>query len=220
MSSRVRIKMCGMTRAEDIAAAVALGVDALGFIFYAPSQRNISIAHAKKLIQDVPPLVSCVAVLVNPDVEFVDQVLTALPIHCLQFHGDESPSFCGQFKTPYIKAIPAIDREQINRQTSDYGDACAFLLDTPASGRYGGTGQTFDWTMVPTQMTKPIILAGGLNSANVQHAVTVLQPYAVDVCSGVEERPGIKDHRKMNEFVSILSMCSQGGKGEKNKITG
>ena len=204
MSYRVRIKVCGMTRAADIIEAIELGVDALGFIFYAGSKRAITLAQAKNLIKEVSPFVTSVAVVVNPHSEFVKQLLSEIPIHCLQFHGDESPAFCSQFNVPYIKAIAAVSSQQIQKQIAEHSRACGFLFDTPARGTYGGTGQTFDWHRLPVYDEKPIILAGGLNSTNVQQAVTLLRPYAVDVCSGVEKIFGCKDHSKMREFVSAV----------------
>ena len=204
MTIRTRIKMCGMTRSEDVAQAVDLGVDALGFIFYSGSKRYLSLAQAKKLLKEIPPFVTRVAVLVNPAIVLVNQLLLELSIDCLQFHGEESPEFCSQFNVPYIKAIPALSMAQIEQQINRYSEASGILIDTPAPGIYGGTGQTFDWNMMPKLRTKPLILSGGLNAENVKKAVTIVQPYAVDVCSGIESQPGIKDSVKMKEFVAAI----------------
>ena len=141
----------------------------------------------------------------NPDLKLVEHLIAELPLACLQFHGNETPQFCSQFNMPYIKAIPAIDRTQLQCQINEYQDACGFLVDTPANGVYGGTGQSFDWTMLPSHCEKPMILAGGLNVLNVQQAVTSVRPYAIDVCSGIEKSPGIKDHVKMKAFMAALT---------------
>lgn len=197
---RVRIKMCGMTRRNDVEQAIALGVDALGFIFYPQSSRYVSMEKASALMQDLPVFVSTVAVFVNPAVENVWQVLNTLPVHYLQFHGQESASFCQQFQYAYIKALPAHSRSDILAGVAAHPHAAAILLDTP-SCTHGGTGQVFDWQMIPNLLPRPLILAGGLQVANVNTAISQCSPYAVDVCSGIETAPGIKDHDKMSQFV-------------------
>jgi phosphoribosylanthranilate isomerase len=193
-----------MTRKEDIAYATALGVDAIGLIFYPQSSRCVSIAKAKKLLSKRSVFVDVVAVLVNPSATFVDEIVTELPGVWLQFHGEESPEFCSQFKKPYIKAVRVSSAAAIYQCNTDYHDAAAILLDTPSLTSYGGTGKTFDWDLIPQDLDKPIVLAGGLNATNVGKAVNRCLPYAVDVCSGVEASPGIKDHGKMSEFVEVL----------------
>lgn len=191
--------MCGMTRDADIAAAIQLGVDALGFIFYPQSPRYLSISHAAHLLKNPPPLVEIVGVFVNPSAEWVKEVLQEVPLSCLQFHGTESPAFCEQFDRPYIKAIAATTTEAISEESKAHSHAIAVLLDTP-SKRHGGTGKAFDWQMIPP-LEKPIIIAGGVNAHNVKAVIAACNPYAVDVCSGVEVKPGIKDHDKMRQFV-------------------
>lgn len=200
---RVRIKMCGMTQEQDIAQAIALGVDAIGLIFYSKSARCISIKQAKKLLNKSPVFVDVVAVLVNPTSSQVDEIISELPIQWLQFHGEESPEFCSQFKKPYIKAIQATSTQAIERVVAQHKHATAILLDTP-SVQHGGSGKVFDWELIPKNLQKPIILAGGLNVANVRQAVNLHSPYAVDVCSGVEASAGVKDHDKMSQFVNAL----------------
>ena len=202
--SRVRIKMCGMTRANDIAHAIALGVDAIGLIFYPKSSRYVNLAAAKSLLQTLPAFVDVVAVFVNPQVNFVTQVIKELPIQCLQFHGDESPEFCGQFGLPYVKAVSATSLQTITQMVTIYPQAAAILLDTPSSTARGGTGVKFDWQIIPKIMARPLILAGGLDSLNVGAAITACAPYAVDVCSGIEVSAGIKDHEKMSQFVTSV----------------
>lgn len=201
---RTRIKMCGMTRANDIAHAIALGVDAIGLIFYPKSSRYVNLAEAKSLLQTLPAFVNAVAVFVNPEVDFVTQVINELPVQCLQFHGDESPEFCGQFGLPYIKVVSATSLLTITQMVTIHPKASAILLDTPSSTARGGSGVTFDWQIIPKLMARPLILAGGLDSLNVSAAITACAPYAVDVCSGIEVSPGIKDHEKMSQFVTSV----------------
>lgn len=200
----MRVKMCGMTRSEDIAHAVHLGVDAIGLIFYSKSPRCISINQAKILLKDLPAFVDSVAVLVNPGRDFVQEVIEELPIQILQFHGDEQAQFCQQFNIPFIKAVHADSKESIHQAARDYAFARALLLDTPSVSVRGGTGCTFDWNIIPKNEAKPYILAGGLDESNVFEAIKVCHPYAVDLCSGIEIEPGIKDHRKMSRFMQKL----------------
>lgn len=196
--------MCGMTRVEDVAHAISLGVDALGFIFYAKSKRVISIKQAGIILRNLPPFVDAVAVMVNPTKEFVDQLLAELPIQLLQFHGDESQEFCQQFNRPFIKAIHPLEPKQIFELTQKFSSAQAVLFDTPSDSAKGGTGLTFDWKLIPNGLSKPYILAGGLNEFNVANAIKMSQPFAVDVCSGIEALPGVKDHMKMNRFIKAI----------------
>lgn len=204
MSKRVRIKFCGMTRQEDISYAAMLGVDAIGLIFAQQSSRFISLSQAKKILINLPPFLDVIAVLVNPSQDFVYQIINELAITALQFHGNESPEFCSQFAKPYIKAMQVISTETVTSDSRMYPTASAFLLDTPSSESYGGTGQIFNWDLIPKNLPKPIILAGGLNAANVKTAIDKCSPYAVDICSGIEASPGIKDHQKMQLFVNAL----------------
>jgi phosphoribosylanthranilate isomerase len=199
---RVRVKMCGMTREADISNAVSLGVDAVGFIFYERSKRYITPEQAGKLSAMLPAFVDAVAVFVNPTVKWVNTVLNTVNVQYLQFHGEESAEFCRQFAKPYIKVVAAISPEIIKEACRLHPAATAILLDTPTA-EHGGSGQTFDWQILPKNPTKPIILAGGLTAANV-HEARQYDIFAVDVCSGVEAAPGIKDHHKMKEFVKAL----------------
>lgn len=192
-----------MTRLEDIEHAIDLGVDAIGLIFYPHSLRCVSIEQAQKLTKNLPPFVELVAVLVNPDEKLVYSVLDALPIQLLQFHGDESAAFCEQFNTPFIKAIAPVNAECIRSQVKQFTNAAAVLFDTPSPTR-GGTGLSFDWKMIPTDLAKPYVLAGGLNDLNIRDALKASNPYAVDVCSGIEVSPGIKDPIKMSRFIKTL----------------
>ncbi len=204
MAQCTRVKMCGMTRAGDIANAVTLGVDAIGLIFYQHSARHVTVEHAKIILKAVSVFVDVVAVFVNPSVSLVQRVITELPVHYLQFHGDESPEFCEQFAYPYIKAMHAISTDAINFLLGKHQQAMAILLDTPSATHHGGSGIPFDWRIIPQNTSMPIILAGGLHASNIGAAIRGCVPYAVDVCSGVEASPGIKDLKKMNQFVTAL----------------
>lgn len=201
--TRIRIKMCGMTCTTDIAHAISLGVDAIGLIFYEKSPRFITIEQAELILQNIPAFVDVVAVFVNSSAEYVTKVVTELPIQLLQFHGNESPEFCAQFNRPYIKTIPATSAKDITQQAESHNKAAAVLLDTP-SAQQGGSGIAFDWQVIPRHLSKPLVLAGGLNAENVVSAISSCSPYAVDVCSGIELSAGIKDHSKMNLFVNAL----------------
>lgn len=202
--SRVRVKMCGMTRSEDVAHAIHLGVDAIGLVFYTTSSRYISIDKAKAILADIPPFVDVVAVLVNPEPTFVYQLINELPIQLLQFHGDESPTFCQQFHKPYIKAVQPRNTAQIQEAIEKFEQARAILLDSPNDIYRGGSGTTFDWQIIPPDLAKSYILAGGLNQSNVAAAIKACKPYAVDVCSGIELLPGVKDEQKMSEFIKAV----------------
>lgn len=201
---RPRVKLCGMTRTEDIACAIDLGADAIGLIFYEKSSRCVTVEKARQLLKNIPPFITITAVVVNPARALVEQIITQLPVDLLQFHGDESPEYCQQFNRPFIKAIAAESESYIQQMSAHYTHARAILLDTPSALSKGGTGMTFDWLMIPQQTSKPFILAGGLNAANIRQAVNRCAPYAVDVCSGIEASPGIKDHQKMNELMRTL----------------
>lgn len=196
--------MCGMTRKDDLAYAVSLGVHAVGVIFYENSPRCLSIEQARTLLAEVPPFVEVVAVLVNPAPKLVQEILTALPVGLLQFHGDESPEFCQSFGAPFIKTIAAQNSKHIEKEAANFPSAKGLLLDSASALGRGGTGVTFDWSIIPATLPKPYILAGGLNPENVLEAVQTVHPYAIDVCSGIEAAPGIKDHKKMKKLISSL----------------
>lgn len=196
----VRVKICGITRGADLHAAVAAGADALGFVFTDRSKRVLKVAQAAGLVAEVPAFVSRVALFMNQDPKWVADVLDRVPVNLLQFHGDEDADYCRQFGLPYIKAVSMSSARVLAQAQNDYRDAAALLLDSHAPGGVGGTGQQFDWSMVP-QASMPLVLAGGLDPGNVRQAVVRVKPWAVDVSSGVEDAPGIKNPVKMRDFI-------------------
>jgi phosphoribosylanthranilate isomerase len=198
----VRVKICGLTRVEDVQTACALGADAIGLVFYPPSPRAVTIEQAQQALVNVPPFVTVTALFVDPSVEAVQAVLQALPsVSLLQFHGDESPEFCRSFGRAYIKAIPMRDDVDLQQEANRFSDALGLLVDTYKPNVPGGSGESFDWHRVPHNLTKPIILAGGLTADNVNAAIAQVKPFAVDVSGGVEVSKGIKDAQKMAQFI-------------------
>ena len=197
----MRIKICGLTRPQDIQDAVTQGADALGFVLYAPSPRAVTAEQAAQLIKHAPAFVTTVALFVNETAENVSHALAVCPFDLLQFHGDESPEFCRQFNRPYMKAIRVRSTDDIHSAVQQYPDAKALLLDAYVENLPGGTGQAFDWRLIP-QLDIPWVLAGGLNANNVADAVIQVQPFAVDVSGGVEASKGIKDVNKIKDFIS------------------
>jgi phosphoribosylanthranilate isomerase len=202
--SRVRIKMCGMTRYEDVQHAATLGADAIGFIFYDKSPRHIRVDQAKAIVEHGLGNLDLVAVVVNPSLDFMHQLLAEIPVSLLQFHGDESPEFCAQFHVPFIKSVHPLSAQHIQQEANRFKEARALLFDTASTAARGGTGQTFDWQIIPEKLTIPYLVAGGLNPDNVSQAIRSCTPYAVDVCSGIEISPGIKDHQKMHRFIQAV----------------
>ncbi|HEY6096011.1 MAG TPA: phosphoribosylanthranilate isomerase [Gallionellaceae bacterium] len=197
-----RIKICGITRKEDALAAARCGADALGLVFYEKSPRHVSVAQAQQLAAVVPPFVSLVGLFVNASADFVRATLQAVPLDVLQFHGDEAPEFCPQFGRPYLKAIrvkPGVDLVQC---AADYASAQGLLLDAFVEGTPGGTGEAFDWGLIPHNLPLPVILSGGLHAGNVAAGIRQVRPWAVDVSSGVEAGKGIKDVAKIAAFIN------------------
>ncbi len=206
---RTRIKICGITRAEDADAAVEAGADALGLVFYPPSPRAVNVGQAVDAVGNVPAFVSVTALFVNPTVEEVQRVLDSVRIDLIQFHGDEDDDFCRQFKRPYIKALRVRQASDVVASCLRFPGALAILLDSYKPGVPGGTGETFDWSLIPETPPKPIILAGGLEPENVASAITQIRPFAVDISGGVEASKGIKDHCKIEEFVNEVYRVDQ-----------
>jgi phosphoribosylanthranilate isomerase len=199
--SKVRIKICGLTRNQDVQVAVAEGADALGFVLYAPSPRAVTAEQAASLIKHAPAFVTTVALFVDESAEEIYRALDVCSFDLLQFHGDESPEFCRQFNRPYMKAIRVRSAEDIHRAVQQYPDTKALLLDAYVENLPGGTGQAFDWRLIP-ELSIPWVLAGGLNANNVADAVNQVKPFAVDVSGGVEASKGIKDVQKIKDFIS------------------
>lgn len=198
--NRVRSKICGITRPEDLAAAIAAGADAIGLVFYAKSRRYVSLAQAAALVRQVPAFVTVTGLFVDAEPEWVREAIASVPLDLLQFHGDESPDYCQQFHRPYIKAVRVQPGVDLLQYAASYAGARGLLLDAFVAGQPGGTGQTFDWQLVPQDLPLPLILSGGLSAENVAAAIRAVQPFAVDVSSGVEVEPGIKDAGKMQAF--------------------
>ena len=200
--NRVRIKFCGLTRADDVAAACALGVDALGFVLTRRSKRYVDLDAACALRAAVAPFVSLVALVMDDEPAWIAEVISRLAPDLLQFHGAESAAFCAAFGRPYLKAVPmGSDGVDVAACACEHDRAAGFLLDSHALGEQGGSGRRFDWARMPRDIGRPLILAGGLDAANVADAVRVARPYALDVSSGIESAPGIKDFEKMKLFV-------------------
>ncbi|MCF8177262.1 MAG: phosphoribosylanthranilate isomerase [Sulfuritalea sp.] len=201
---RTRIKICGITRDADLAAAVEAGADAIGFVFYPPSPRFVGPAQAAKLVAQVPAFVTSVGLFVNESPQVVREVLDRLPLGLLQFHGDEDAAYCSQFGKPWIKAArvrPGFDLLEYAAAFAGASGAAGLLLDAHVDG-YGGGGETFDWTLIPRSLPLPVILSGGLHPGNIAQAVQSVRPWAVDVSSGVEMAKGIKDAQRIIEFIA------------------
>ncbi|MEW9898575.1 phosphoribosylanthranilate isomerase [Chitinivorax sp. PXF-14] len=197
-----RIKICGLTRACDVDAAVSAGADALGFVFYGKSPRYVEPPQAAKLVAGMPPFVTSVGLFVDAAADEVVHALKTGRLDLLQFHGDESPGYCEQFDRPYIKAVRVKPGLNLLEYAERYASARGLLLDAYVEGVPGGTGATFDWTLIPPQLPLPVILSGGLDAANVESAARAVRPWAVDVSSGVESSKGIKDASKIAAFIN------------------
>jgi phosphoribosylanthranilate isomerase len=209
---RTRIKLCGLSRAEDVDHAVELGADAIGLVFYPPSPRSISVAQALELARRVPPFVTVVGLFVNADAAWFNEVTQTVPLAMLQFHGDETPERCaalaGGARLPWLRAL----RVGADTRTADlvessfnYASATGLLLDTLVTG-YGGGGKVFDWSLIPAEIARRAVLSGGLNAQNVTDAIHRVRPYAVDVSSGIEVpgAKGVKDRARMLAFVRAV----------------
>ena len=196
-----RIKICGITTLNDALAASNAGADALGLVFYSPSPRAIKIEQAKEICKKLPPFITKVGLFVNAEPKEVFEAINMLPLDLLQFHGEESSEYCEQFNKPWIKAIRVNTMTDIKKQVKDYHNAQGILLDTYVEGIQGGTGSQFDWSLIPSDLNKPIILAGGLTCDNITQAINQIRPYAVDTSGGVEIAKGVKDHNKIKIFI-------------------
>lgn len=198
---RTRIKICGITREEDLASVVHCGADALGLVFYPPSPRYLDAGRATRLARRVPPFVTLVGLFVNENAAVVRRIVDAVPLQLLQFHGEEDAAYCAQFGLPYIKAARVRPGLDLLEYAALFPDARGLLLDAHVDS-YGGAGQTFDWGLIPQGLSLPLILSGGLHAGNVVAAIKTVRPWAVDVSSGVEVAGGVKDGQKIAEFVA------------------
>lgn len=196
----VKIKICGLTRSVDVAAAVQAGADALGFVFAPGSKRTLETRRAAELVAKVPAFVTRTGLFMDQEAESVERVIARVPLNLLQFHGNESADFCRRFGLPYIKAVSMPADRAVEQAEREYTDAAALLLDSHAPGGVGGTGRVFDWSAVP-ESRLPLVLAGGLGPGNVRQAIEQVRPWAVDVSSGVETAPGIKSEELIREFI-------------------
>jgi len=201
-SSVTRIKICGITREQDLITVTNSGADAIGLVFYEKSPRHVSVQQAAELMRHLPPFVTLVGLFVNPTVDYVREVLAKASLDVLQFHGEETPDFCAQFGKPYLKAIRVKAGVDLVECAARFADAQGLLLDAYVEGTQGGTGESFDWALIPQNLPLPVILSGGLHAGNVAEAVKQVRPYAVDVSSGVEASKGIKDAAKVAAFVN------------------
>jgi phosphoribosylanthranilate isomerase len=205
---RTRIKFCGLTRAEDVAAAVDLGVDAIGFVLYPPSPRYVPIEVLERLVARVPAFVTTVGLFVNAPRATIIQVLGRVPLGALQFHGDETPEACAGYPIPWLRAArvqPGLDLLEFEQR---YPNARAILLDAHVDG-YGGGGESFDWSLIPKEIAPRAVLSGGLSEQNVTEAIARVRPFAVDVSSGIERDKGLKDPARMRRFVEAVRAADQ-----------
>jgi len=217
MTQRTRIKICGLTREEDVAAAVQAGADAIGFVFYPESPRYVTPARAAQLARAVPPFVSTVGLFVNPALDEIQQVLAQAPLTLLQFHGDETPAHCAELAAASVRPFVRAARIGASTKSADlleyeraYRSASPFftglLLDTLVE-QYGGSGKVFDWSLIPKELAPRAVLSGGLSVLNATDAVLGVRPYAVDISSGVEAAKGIKDAAKINAFIDAVRLA-------------
>ena len=205
----MQVKICGITNSEDARAAVDAGADAIGLIFYQGSKRCIDERLAAEIVSLLPPYTSINALFVNPTEAEVRKVLSTVDVSQIQFHGEEPPAFCEDFGRPYVKSIPVVDTTRMRALVADHTNARAYLFDTHVPGEHGGTGKTFDWTKMPEKNIGHRILAGGLNTENVAKAIRIARPDAVDVSSGVESQPGIKNHETLKRFIAAAKQAGK-----------
>jgi len=199
MSARTRIKICGLTREQDVEAAVEAGADAVGFVLYASSPRHVDVQRAAELARRLPAFVTPVGLFVNADVGLIAHATDAMPTLLLQFHGDETPADCQAPGRPYLRAARMASGFDLLKFVGCYPDAQAILLDAHVDG-YGGAGKVFDWSLIPQNVPRPLVLSGGLHAENVIEGILRVRPWAVDVSSGVEQAKGVKDAAAIRRF--------------------
>ncbi|MBR3424490.1 MAG: phosphoribosylanthranilate isomerase [Neisseriaceae bacterium] len=200
----IRTKICGITNIEDALCAAENGADAIGLVFFANSPRCVSLETAQKIVAKLPPFVSVVGLFVNQNINEIQHIINSVPVDYLQFHGDEDETFCQQFNRPYIKAVRVQNSNDIQAALNAYQTARALLFDAYHPQEYGGTGNSFDWDMLPENINRPWILAGGLTLDNVQSAIKQSNAQAIDLSSGVEIRKGIKDYSKIKALMQKI----------------
>jgi phosphoribosylanthranilate isomerase len=200
---RTRIKICGLTREADVMAAIEAGADALGFVCYPKSPRYVAPARLRHLSRELGVFATPVLLFVNAAPDLVEGALEVMPDALLQFHGEEHEQACSRYGHPYMRAVAMSDEVDLLDFERDFHSAAALLADAPSEG-FGGAGRAFDWSRIPTQRTKPLVLAGGLNAENVAAAIRLVRPYAVDVSSGIEDEPGIKNPARIRQFVDAV----------------
>ncbi|MDB4847836.1 phosphoribosylanthranilate isomerase [Candidatus Pseudothioglobus singularis] len=196
-----KVKICGFTEPNNARDAALAGVDAIGLVFYDKSPRNVDIHSAQKIIKALPPFINRVGLFVNANPSFIDEILCEVPLDTLQFHGDESVLDCAQYQMPFIKSLRVKPDTNVKEIAENFSSASALLLDSFSPSSYGGTGESFDWSLACVKISLPIILAGGLTVDNVADAIKQVNPYAVDASSGVESAPGVKDIDKIEAFI-------------------
>jgi len=202
---KTRIKICGLRDAATARETARLGADAIGLVFYAPSPRHVEIDAAREIVAALPPFVMSVGLFVDAEPDYVRRVLAQVPLDVLQFHGNESPEYCAQFSRPYLKAIRVKPGLNLLEYAASYAGSRGLLVDAFVEGVPGGTGEGFDWSLLPDDLPLPLILSGGLHPGNVKAAVEQVRPWAVDVSSGVESAKGIKDVAKIAAFVEEVN---------------
>ena len=201
---RTLIKICGITSVRDARVAADAGADAIGLVFYPPSPRAVSLEQAREIVASLPPFVTVVALFVDASEDAIHGILRAVPIDWLQFHGEESADFCAAFQRPWMKALRVAPGLDLRAAAGSYSGARAVLLDSYRPGMPGGTGERFDWSRVPAQLPRPLVLAGGLEADNVASAIAQVRPAAVDVSGGVEARKGVKDPARIQQFIAAV----------------
>jgi len=201
MKQRTRVKICGVTRVEDARHAAAMGADAIGLMMHPPSSRALGLDQAIEIRRSLPPFVNATAVFLDESEDWIAQVLRRVKPDSLQFHGNEPAEFCASWGLPYLKAIPMASVEDPLQYARRYESAQGFLLDSNAAGRLGGSGDTFNWSRIPTSFDYPVVLAGGITPSNVAEAISRVRPWGVDVSSGVEAGKGIKDPALVEQFI-------------------